>query len=83
MIRKGCRQVAEKNKPKQAPKKAENTPLPKSYTHIDTFLQTAVPLYNLSNVQAAGFKAKMQGKHYQRDEKVFIDALKEHFNIKD
>lgn len=67
------------NKAKEEPKKT----LPKSYTHIDTFLQTAVPMYNLSNVQAAGFKAKMQGKHYQRDEKVFIDALKEHFNIKD
>jgi hypothetical protein len=73
--------VAEKKKvkAKEEPKKT----LPKSYTHIDTFLQTAVPMYNLSNVQAAGFKAKMQGKHYQRDEKVFIDALKEHFNIKD
>ena len=75
--------MAEKSKPKQAPKKAENTPLPQPYTHINTFLQTAVPLYNLSNVQAAGFKAKMQGKHYQRDEKVFIDALKKHFNIKE
>jgi hypothetical protein len=56
---------------------------PKPYIHIDTFLQTAIPMYNLSGVQAAGFKAKMNGKHYQRDEKVFIKALKEHFNIKD
>jgi len=46
-------------------------------------MQTAIPMYNLSRVQAAGFKAKMQGQHYQRDQKVFIDALKEHFNIED
>lgn len=74
--------MAEKKKvekPKEEPKKT----LPKSYVHIDTFMQTAIPMYNLSRVQAAGFKAKMQGQHYQRDQKVFIDALKEHFNIED
>jgi reverse gyrase len=56
---------------------------PKPYIHIDTFLKTAVPLYGLSGVQAAGFKAKMSGQHYQRDEKVFLKALKKHFNITD
>jgi len=74
--------MAEKQTKKQqaeAPKKV----VPVSYTHIDTFLQTAIPMYNLTSVQAAGFKAKMNGKHYQRDQQVFIDALKEHFNIKE
>lgn len=83
MIQRGYNAVAEKNKAKQAPKKVVSPPAPVSYTHIDTFMQTAAPMYNLSSVQVAGFKAKMQGKHYQRDQKVFIDALKEHFNIED
>lgn len=54
---------------------------PKPYVHIDTFLQTAIQLYGLTSVEAAGFKAKMQGSHYQTDEKVFLEALKQHLNI--
>jgi hypothetical protein len=65
---------------KEQPKKVEP---PKPYVYIDTFLNTAIPLYNLSKVQAAGFKAKMQGQHYQRDEQVFLKALKEHLDLKD
>jgi hypothetical protein len=65
---------------KEQPKKVAP---PKPYVHIDTFLNTAIPLYNLTKVQAAGFKAKMQGQHYQRDEQVFLKALKEHLDLKD
>lgn len=66
-------------------KAAKPTPQPapiKPYVHIDTFLQTAIPLFNLSKPQAAGFKALMNGRHYQRDEQVFVDELKKHLNIK-
>lgn len=58
-------------------------PKPRSYIHIDTFLQTAQQLFDLSSVEVAGFKAKMRGRHYQHDEKVFLDELKEHFKIED
>lgn len=54
----------------------------KPYVHIDTFLQTAVPLFGLNRIQAAGFKAKMNGRHYQSDEQVFIQELKKHLNLK-
>lgn len=54
----------------------------KPYVHIDTFLQTATQLYGLSRVQQSGFKAYMTGKHYQRDEEVFLKALKSYLNIK-
>ncbi|AIW03331.1 hypothetical protein CPT_Mater174 [Bacillus phage Mater] len=71
--------MAEKNKKaKAAPKKQE---APKPYVHIDTFMKTAQPMFGLSNVQAAGFKAKMNGRHYQQDENIFLDELKKHFNL--
>lgn len=66
---------------KPAEENGQSEEKPKSYIHVDTFLKTAVPLFNLSNVQAAGFKAKMQGKLYQHDEQVFLDELKKHLNI--
>lgn len=65
-----------KSKPAPKPKKL------KPYVHIDTFLQTAVPYYGLSKMQAAGFKSLMAGKHYQRDEQVFVEELKKYLNIK-
>lgn len=52
------------------------------YVHIDTFLQTAKHLYGLSDMQLAGFRAKMNGQHYQRDELIFLAELKKHFNLK-
>ena len=67
----------EDREPKEEKKQAQ----PKPYIHIDTFLQTAAPMYDLSNVQAAGFKAKMRGRHYQNDEQVFMEEFKKHFNI--
>lgn len=54
----------------------------KPYVHINTFLQTAVPLYGMSNMQAQGFKSRMNGRHYQRDEKVFMEELKKYLNLK-
>jgi len=84
--------ATEKSKPKQeleAEAKPETevapTPAPtppKSYVHIDTFLQTAVPLFNMSRVQAAGFKMRMNGRAYQKDEQVFVDELKAYLNLK-
>lgn len=77
--------MADKNKKdvevseqKEQKKEAE---APKPYIHIDTFLQTAIPMFGLSRVQAAGFKAMMQGRQYQTDEQVFLDELKKHFKI--
>ncbi|AYJ75940.1 hypothetical protein Goe20_00750 [Bacillus phage vB_BsuM-Goe20] len=61
--------------------KAASKPL-KPYVHIDTFLKTAIPMFGMSRVQAAGFKAKMIGKQYQRDEQIFVDELKAYLNIK-
>jgi hypothetical protein len=70
------------SKETKAPEAAVQKAAPKPYVHIDTFMLSAVPMYGLSKVQAAGFKVKMQGQHYQRDEQVFLKALKEHFNLK-
>ena len=65
--------------------KAPVKPKPKAikpYTHIDTFLQTAKVLYEVSNIEAQGFKVKMEGNHYQQDESVFLKELKNYLNIK-
>ncbi|WNO29815.1 hypothetical protein [Bacillus phage SDFMU_Pbc] len=76
--------MAEKKNTKQVKEvKKAVYPKPRSYIHIDTFLQTAQQLYELSSVEAAGFKAKMRGRHYQHDEKVFLEELKKHFKIED
>lgn len=53
------------------------------YIHIDTFLKTAVPLFKMNKMQAQGFKARMNGRHYQKDEQVFLQELKDYLNIKD
>ncbi|AMO26020.1 hypothetical protein Blue_198 [Bacillus phage Deep Blue] len=53
----------------------------KPYVHVDTFLQTAVPMYGMNNMQAAGFKAIMNGRQYQTDEKVFLDELKQYLGL--
>lgn len=53
----------------------------KPYVHVDTFLQTAVPMFNMNNMQAAGFRALMNGRHYQTDEKVFLDELKQYLGL--
>lgn len=63
-------------------KKAKEVEPVKPYVHIDTFLQTAVPLYGMNNMQAAGFKALMNGRHYQTDELIFLDELKQYLDLK-
>ena len=68
-------------KSKAIPKKPEPIKL-KPYIHINTFMQTAVPLFKLNNMQAAGFHARMNGRHYQRDEQVFVEELKKYLNLK-
>lgn len=68
-----------KEEPKKAPKK---TAKKKPYVHIDTFLQSAKGYFGVTNVQAQGFKSRMNGEHYQRDEQIFIDELKKYLNIK-
>lgn len=55
---------------------------PKPYIHIDTFLRTATPMFHLNNMQVAGFKARMRGRHYQFDQEVFIQELKQYLNLK-
>lgn len=68
---------------KTTKKKKESAPKAiKSYVHIDTFLQTAIPFYKLSKMQAQGFKSRMNGEHYQRDEQVFVDKLKSYLDLK-
>lgn len=76
------RKKSEQEQPKQEePEKKKPTPI-KPYVHIDTFLQTAIPYYGLSQMQAQGFKARMNGKHYQRDEQIFVEELKAYLNLK-
>ncbi|AHN66557.1 hypothetical protein Bcp1_080 [Bacillus phage Bcp1] len=53
----------------------------KPYVHVDTFLQTAVPLFGMSTMQAAGFKVIMEGRHYQTDETVFLNELKQYLGL--
>ncbi|ANY29423.1 hypothetical protein [Bacillus phage PK16] len=53
----------------------------KPYVHVDTFLQTAVPMFGMSNMQAAGFRVIMEGRMYQTDEKVFLDELKKYLDL--
>lgn len=63
-------------------KKAKEVEPVKPYVHIDTFLQTAVQLYDINNMQKAGFKALMNGRHYQTDEMVFLNELKQYLGLK-
>lgn len=80
--------VAEFNSEHSEPKKevessTKATPgKSRPYIHIDTFLKTAVPLFKMNKMQAQGFKARMRGRHYQKDEQVFLQELKEYLNIK-
>jgi len=73
--------LKEVNKPKERPKVKQKKKI-KPYVHIDTFLQTAKVMHNMDKVQVAGFKSRMNGKHYQRDEEVFNIELKNYLNIK-
>jgi len=65
---------------KEVKKATEVEPI-KPYVHVDTFLQTAVPMFGMSSMQAAGFKALMNGRHYQTDETVFLNELKQYLGL--
>lgn len=73
--------VSESSENIEAPVEAQPEP-PKQYIHVDQFLLTAVPLYGLNNMQAAGFKVHMTGRHYQYDVQVFVQELKQYLNLK-
>lgn len=75
----------DKRIPPKIKDKPDTTPEPKvvkPYVHIDTFLQTATTVFNVSGVEAEGFKARMEGQHYQRDEQIFLKELKKYLKIK-
>lgn len=85
MEKKAKEETKEETKVTKAPKEPVKKKKPKKlkpYVHIDTFLNTAVPLYELNNMQAQGFKNRMNGRHYQRDEQIFVDELKKYLNLK-
>lgn len=52
------------------------------YIHIDTFIDTAKTVFELSEGQCEGFKALMAGKHYQFSERDFLPYLEEYLGKK-
>lgn len=56
-------------------KEKQQTIVTANLVHIDTFLNTAKDLYNLSTLQIAGFKAYMAGQLYQPSDKDFLPYL--------
>lgn len=68
--------------PAEEAKPAPKPEPPKPYIHVDQFLRSARQLYNLNSMQVAGFKARMNGRQYQRDVQVFVDELKQYLNLK-
>lgn len=53
-------------------------PKKKSFANIDDFIKSATPRYGLSQMQIAGFKGYMQGKHLLKDEKEFLVYLEKY-----
>lgn len=53
------------------------------YVHIDTFLETARILYAMNEVQVQGFRAYMNGNHYQKGDEAFVPHLKKYLGIGD
>lgn len=47
-----------------------------SYVHIDTFLETAKVVYEMTDIQVAGFKAYMGDTPYLHSDAEFIEPLK-------
>lgn len=61
---------------RQSPKRKNNLEVePSLLVHIDDFLNTAIPLFGISAMQAAGFKARMQGRLYQTSMDSFLKEL--------
>lgn len=48
------------------------------YAHIDDFIKTAKPYFEIKQGEIEGFKVFMVGKFYQYDEKDFIPYLEEY-----
>lgn len=48
----------------------------KDYTHIDVFIDSIQPKYNLTSLQRKGFRVYMKGNHYSLDESYFEKELK-------
>lgn len=67
------KKVTKKAQPKKKKKKQ-----PKQMVHVDDFVETAKELLDLSEVQAAGFKAYMNGRAFQPDHDVFGKYLEEY-----
>lgn len=67
------------NNKQQAP----TTATPQQYVHIDTFLETAKVVYSMNGMQVSGFKAFMQGNHYQLGDNAFVPHLKKYLGIGD
>lgn len=53
------------------------------YVHIDTFLATAKVLYSMNEMQVKGFRAYMEGNHYQKGDQAFVPHLKKYLGIGD
>ena len=52
------------------------------YADIDTFINSAQPVFKFSDGEAKGFKAYMEGKYYQRSERDFIPYLESYLGRK-
>lgn len=63
-------------------KKSTTTKKRKRLVHIDDFIQEYMVANNkeLSKVQIAGFKAKMEGNHYQPSLKDFVPHIESYLN---
>lgn len=68
---------------KRTKEKAPTTVATKQYVHIDTFLETAKVIYSMNSIQVSGFKAFMQGNHYQLGDNAFVPHLKKYLGIGD
>lgn len=75
-----------KKAPKNEEKKKETKPAkekeqdkgktnPRPYAYIEDFILSAIPEYTLTTIQVDGFRAYMQGKHFLKNEKEFIEYL--------
>ncbi len=59
----------------------QETSIVNDYVHVDEFLQAVAPRYKLTSVHVAGFKAYMQGSHYQRTDADFVEHLHTYLGI--
>ena len=66
--------VAETTEATKAKKKAKPV-VNKPMVHIDLFIAAITPIYGLSRLQTAGFKAYMTGRHDQKETNDFLPYL--------